>query len=137
MPEYIKEGKNQLVIAFGCTGGKAPDRRPAMGAIAGAYSAKAYLTADDPGTEAVVDICRQIQESVSAQKCPSVIIEDRVEAIKTAFAEVASEDIPTIIMIPGKGNDAYQIVGKAHVPYLTDGYYAKYYMDRYDAGLIK
>ncbi|MCI8373353.1 MAG: UDP-N-acetylmuramoyl-L-alanyl-D-glutamate--2,6-diaminopimelate ligase [Lachnospiraceae bacterium] len=120
----------KIVSIFGCPGKKAYLRRRDLGTVAGRYSRKVYLTAEDPGYEPVRDISQEIAQYVEAQNCPCEMIEDRGEAIRTAFAEAAGK---TILLVTGKGNETRQKYGSEYLACKSDVEYVKEYLARYDA----
>ncbi len=103
-----------IVSIFGCPGKKALVRRKDLGTIAGQYSKKVYLCAEDPGEEPVDEISRDIAQYVT---CPVEMIEDRGEAIRAAIAAVEE---PTILLITGKGDETRQKYGRAYVDCKSD-----------------
>lgn len=119
----------KLCTIFGCPGKKSLARRHDLGTIAGMYSKKVYITAEDPGFEPVEDISRDIAQYVEAQNCPYVMIEDRGEAIKAAIEEV---DEPTILLITGKGNETRQKYGSEYLDCPSDVEYTKKYLEEYN-----
>ena len=120
-----------IVSVFGCPGKKAFIRRRDLGTVAGQYSKKVYLTAEDPGYEPVEDISKDIAQYVEAQNCPYVMIEDRGEAIKTAMQEA---DTKTILLITGKGNETRQKYGCEYLDCKSDVEYVKEFLAAYDRG---
>lgn len=122
-PEY------DIIPVFGCPGKKAFIRRRDLGTIAGKYSKKVYLTAEDPGYEPVEDISKEIAQYVKAQDCPYEMIEDRGEAIKAAIDDAEDK---TIILITGKGNETRQKYGCEYVDCPSDVNYVKKYLEEYD-----
>lgn len=123
-PEY------KIVSVFGCPGKKALVRRRDLGTIAGQYSEKVYLAAEDPGYEPVEDISRDIAQYVEAQNCPYEMIEDRGEAIKAAIEQSEGK---TLFLITGKGNETRQKYGSEYVDCPSDVEYVKKYLAEYDA----
>lgn len=119
----------QIVSIFGCPGKKALIRRRDLGTIAGQYSKKVYLVAEDPGYEPVSEISKEIAKYVAAQNCEYVMIEDRGEAIKTAIEEVKEK---TVILITGKGNETRQKYGSEYIDCPSDVEYTIKYMKEYD-----
>ena len=119
----------KLCTIFGCPGKKSLARRHDLGTIAGMYSKKVYITAEDPGFEPVEDISRDIAQYVEAQGCPYVMIEDRGEAIKAAIEDV---DEPTILLITGKGNETRQKYGSEYLDCPSDVEYTKKYLEEYN-----
>lgn len=126
MEEY--KGR-RIITIFGCPGKKAYIRRRDLGTIAGKYSSKVYLVAEDPGYEAVEDISRDIAQYVSAQNCPYEMIEDRGEAIKKAVLETTE---PTVILITGKGGETRQKYGSEYIDCPSDVEYTKKSIEEYD-----
>lgn len=119
----------QIVSIFGCPGKKALLRRRDLGTIAGQYSKKVYLAAEDPGYEAVEDISKDIAQYVEAQNCPYVMIEDRGEAIKTAIAEAEGK---TVLLVTGKGNETRQKYGSEYLDCKSDVAFVKEFLAEYD-----
>lgn len=126
MEEY--KGR-RIVTIFGCPGKKAYIRRRDLGTVAGKYSDKIYLVAEDPGYEPVEDISKDIAQYVEAQGCPYEMIEDRGEAIKKAVLEVEE---PTVILITGKGNETRQKYGCEYIDCPSDVEYTKRFIGEYD-----
>lgn len=132
----IKEYPNRQIISiFGCPGLKALVRRKDLGTIAGKYSKKVYIVAEDPGYEPVENISKDIAKYVKAQGCDYVMIEDRGEAIKDAVFTSNN----SIILITGKGNETRQKYGAEYIPCTSDVEYTKEYLQMYDNehGVIK
>ncbi|MDR1206571.1 MAG: UDP-N-acetylmuramoyl-L-alanyl-D-glutamate--2,6-diaminopimelate ligase [Peptococcaceae bacterium] len=107
----------KITIVFGCPGGKATGRRRELGAVAGLYADMAFLTEDDAGEESVMDICHEIAIYLKAANCPYLIIPDREEAVRLA---VESAEDGAVILIAGKGRDAWQKRGMNRVPLPSD-----------------
>lgn len=118
-----------IVSIFGCPGKKAYIRRRDLGTVAGQYSKKVYLTAEDPGCEPVEDISKDIAQYVEAQNCPYVMIENRGEAIKAAMDEAEGK---TILLITGKGNETRQKYGCEYLDCKSDVQYVKELLAEYD-----
>ena len=110
----------RIVTVFGCPGDRAVNRRQELGELAGRWSDKVYLTADDPGFESVADISAQIAAHVGGTEC--VQIEDRVTAIGEAIADAGPN---SVVLILGKGSEAYQKVGSQYLPYEPDSHWAQ------------
>lgn len=118
-----------IVSIFGCPGKKAYIRRRDLGTVAGQYSRKVYLTAEDPGYEPVEEISRDIAQYVEAQNCPYVMIEDRGEAIREAIREAEGK---TILLVTGKGNETRQKYGSEYIDCKSDVQYVKELLEEYD-----
>lgn len=121
-----------IITVFGCPGGKAQLRRRDLGTLSGINSKVTYLTAEDPGPEETVDICKEIAEYVVKEHGDYRIIEDRGEAIKEAILENPN----SVILITGKGNETRQKYGKKYLPCLTDTEYALEALKEYDKNIV-
>lgn len=119
----------QIISIFGCPGKKALLRRRDLGTIAGQYSKKVYLVAEDPGYEPVEEISRDIAQYVEAQNCPYVMIEERGEAIKAAIDEAEGK---TILLVTGKGNETRQKYGSEYLDCKSDVQFVKEFLAAYD-----
>ena len=84
-----------------------------MAQVAADMSDKVILTSDNPRSEEPMDIINDMEEGLSsAAKRKTMIIADRLEAIKTAVGLAGKDDI---ILIAGKGHEKYQeIKGVRH-----------------------
>ena len=118
-----------IVAIFGCPGKKAFVRRRDLGLIAGEFSKKVYLVAEDPGYEPVEDISRDIAQYVEQKGCPYEMIEDRGEAISKAIHEATDN---TVILITGKGNETRQKYGCEYLDYPSDVEFTVKYIKEYD-----
>lgn len=99
-----------------------------MGTLSGIHSKVSYLTAEDPGPEEAVDICKEIAEYVAKEHGNYKIIEDRGEAIKEAILDNPN----SVVLITGKGNETRQKYGKKFMPCLTDTQYALEALEEYN-----
>ena len=101
----------EISVVFGAGGNRDKGKRPRMGATAGRYANKIYVTSDNPRDEVPEQILEDIlvgllgKDNVTA--CP-----DRKLAIKMAL-DAQEED--EILLILGKGDEDYQeIAGIKH-----------------------
>ncbi|MCI8939479.1 MAG: UDP-N-acetylmuramoyl-L-alanyl-D-glutamate--2,6-diaminopimelate ligase [Dorea sp.] len=120
-----------IVSIFGCPGKKALIRRRDLGIVAGRYSKKVYLAAEDPGYEPVEDISKDIAQYVEAEGCPYEMIEDRGEAIKAAIETAEGK---TLLLVTGKGGETRQKYGSDYLDCPSDVEYVLKYLDEYNAG---
>ncbi|MEJ2655652.1 MAG: UDP-N-acetylmuramoyl-L-alanyl-D-glutamate--2,6-diaminopimelate ligase [Desulfobacterales bacterium] len=118
----------RLICVFGCGGNRDKTKRPQMGEIAGRLSDLVVITSDNPRNElpiAIIDqITEGIKESMSCQITPSnlnkdfskgyVIEPDRKKAI---FLAVKASKENDAILIAGKGNEPYQIIGSESIAF--------------------
>ena len=100
-----------LSVVFGAGGNRDKAKRPSMGAAAGRYANKIYVTSDNPRDEVPEQILEEIlvglrgKENVTA--CP-----DRRVAIKLALEALEPNEV---LLILGKGDEDYQeIKGVKH-----------------------
>lgn len=113
-----KEYKDKkIIIVFGASGDKGRNRRKDLGELAGLHASHIILTADDPQTQKVEDICKEIESYIKPYKKEVEIIPDREEAIKKAVS-IATED--NIIIVAGKSDETYQVVNGEYVYYKSD-----------------
>jgi murE/murF fusion protein len=113
----------RIICVFGCGGNRDKEKRPQMGQIAGRLSDLAIITSDNPRTEPPLEIIDQILQGTkiadSHAYSPSdlntgfvkkgfVVEPDRKLAIQLAVKASRPHDT---ILIAGKGNETYQIIG--------------------------
>lgn len=124
----------RIVSVFGAPGGKALGRAQELGTVAGMYSDFVYLTMDDPAYQEVREISEEIAIYVEKYDTPYAMIDDRPEAIRTAFTDVAEK---TILLVMGKGQDNSQKIKGRDVPYANDVHYVEKFIAEYDAGNLQ
>ncbi len=111
--QSLRKGNENVITVVGCGGNRDTEKRPAMAAIAVNFSNKIILTSDNPRFEdpyAILDDMKKGIELTATKK--TLVIENRLEAIKTASALARSGDI---ILVAGKGHEKYQeIKGVKH-----------------------
>lgn len=100
-----------ISVVFGAGGNRDKEKRPRMGAVAGRYANKIYVTSDNPRDEIPEHILEDVlvglhgKDNVTA--CP-----DRRLAIKLALDALETEEV---LLILGKGDEDYQeIKGVKH-----------------------
>ena len=100
-----------ISVVFGAGGNRDKEKRPRMGAVAGRYANKIYVTSDNPRDEVPEMILEDIlvgllgKDNVTA--CP-----DRRLAIKMALEALEENEV---LLILGKGDEDYQeIKGVKH-----------------------
>ena len=100
-----------ISVVFGAGGNRDKEKRPRMGAVAGRYANKIYVTSDNPRDEIPEMILEEIllglhgKDNVTA--CP-----DRKLAIKLALDALEENEV---LLILGKGDEDYQeIKGVKH-----------------------
>ncbi|MDA1079320.1 MAG: Mur ligase family protein [bacterium] len=109
-----KKKHGKVIVVFGCAGLRDRNKRPSMGKIATELTDLAVFTAEDPRTEDVWSIIRQMKEQLSENHDKVVSIADRREAIRFALNTASSGDI---IAILGKGHEQSMSYGKDEIPW--------------------
>lgn len=105
----LKEYKpKRIMVVFGCGGNRDKNRRYEMGRVAKEYADFIIVTSDNPRRENPQTIIEDIMEVVKDAGKPVLTIPDRREAIERAVREGQKGDI---VVIAGKGHEAYQIIG--------------------------
>lgn len=104
----------RLICLFGSVGGRTRERRKDL-AEAAAYRADlCILTADNPTSEPVMDIIREIDSYFPADGCPRLWEPDREAAIRMLVDQAQAGDI---ILLTGKGHETYQLIGTQRIPF--------------------
>ena len=104
--QQLKKGR--LGVVFGCGGDRDKTKRPMMGKIASQHADFVIITSDNPRTEEPSVIVEEVAAGL-VSNVEAVTILDRQEAIKHALEMADDQDI---ILIAGKGHEAYQQIGK-------------------------
>jgi len=103
--------RGALVALFGAGGERDAAKRPLMGAVAARLADRIVLTSDNPRGEDPEAILAAIRAGVS-RSCTTE--PDRARAIHAAIGEAAPQDV---VLIAGKGHEAYQEVGGERRPF--------------------
>ena len=101
----------RLYCVFGCGGERDRGKRPKMGRLAEELADVVVLTDDNPRNESGDRI---IEEIATGMQGPARVIRDRAAAIRAVIGEAGQDDV---VLIAGKGHEAYQQVGDRRVPY--------------------
>lgn len=99
--------KGRLWVVFGCGGDRDKTKRPLMGKAASLYADNLIITSDNPRNEDPGLIMKDIACGIPASICVTQLI-NREEAIAYALERADQDDI---ILIAGKGHEAYQQIG--------------------------
>lgn len=103
----------KIVVVFGAGGNRDKTKRPKMGKIAEIYAQKIYITSDNPRNERAEDIIDEILGGIANKE--KVIVEaNRKNAIISALKDLKSDEI---LLILGKGDETYQIIGDKKIPF--------------------
>ena len=92
-----------ITVVFGAGGDRPRLRRWDMGRAAAEWADFAVVTADNPRTERVEDICRDIAGELEG-RVPYTVIYDRREAIRFALDHAQPGDMVALL---GKGHEEY------------------------------
>ncbi len=104
----------RVITVFGCGGDRDRSKRPAMGGVAGRLSDLVILTSDNPRTEDPLLIINDIQVGLQRVDARYETEPDRAKAIRKALYEARPNDI---VLIAGKGHEAYQTIGSESIPF--------------------
>ena len=111
----IKKNNQNLITVFGCGRGRDKLKRPLMTRVAYDLSSKIILTSDNPRNEPIDEIISDMLKGIENDDHAKVlIINDREQAIKTAFAIAQTSDI---ILIAGKGHEKFQEINCEKMPF--------------------
>ena len=98
---------------FGCGGDRDRGKRPLMARAVDAGADHAWVTSDNPRSEAPADIAAEIVAGFQRRLTFDVEL-DRATAIERAIASAAVSDI---VLIAGKGHEPYQEVAGRRIAY--------------------
>ena len=102
----IKKKNQRLITVFGCGGDRDKLKRPLMTKVACDHSSHVILTSDNPRSEKIENIISDMLNGISKKNLSkTIVINDREQAIKTAFSIAQSSDI---ILVAGKGHEKFQ-----------------------------
>lgn len=113
LPEIRKRTSGRLIHVFGAAGERDRGKRPDMGKAASFYDDIIILTAEDPRSENISDINRQIKDGISNEFINAIEekvsegkvvyeIDDRKKAIQFALSMTTPKDT---VIITGKGHE--------------------------------
>lgn len=103
-----------LWCVFGCGGDRDPLKRPLMGEAVGRGADRAFVTNDNPRTEDPRAIADAVVPGLARTPVAYEIVLDRAEAIERA---VALAPPGAVVLVAGKGHEAYQTVGTVNAPF--------------------
>ena len=107
--------RGALWCVFGCGGDRDRGKRAPMGEVVSRLADHAVVTSDNPRGEAPGDIIREILAGMGGGE--PVVLEDRAAAIVHAVSRAKPEDV---VLIAGKGHEAYQSIGGRRIPFSDD-----------------
>ncbi len=103
--------KGKLWVVFGCGGDRDKGKRAEMGRVADQLADRVVVTSDNPRSESPQQIINQVLLGVTRKV---LAVTDRRDAIRAAINAAAADDI---VLIAGKGHEAYQIVAANRLPF--------------------
>lgn len=127
--EYAKaitKKDNKIITVFGSAGKRDTKKRPKLGKISHDYCDIIILTEEDPRSESVIDICREIASEIEDRY---VIIENRYDAIRQAIEMANTNDT---ILILGKGDEDYLAREFGNDPWMGDDKAARDILRKYN-----
>ncbi len=102
-----------ISVVFGAGGNRDKEKRPRMGAVAGRYANKIYVTSDNPRDEVpemiLEDILKGLVGKENVTACP-----DRRLSIKMALDALEPNEV---LLILGKGDEDYQEIKGVKYPF--------------------
>jgi UDP-N-acetylmuramoyl-L-alanyl-D-glutamate--2,6-diaminopimelate ligase len=127
LKEALKTGRElaagRVIAVFGCAGLRDVEKRAWMGETAGKFADLTVITAEDPRTESLSAINRQIEEGlVRAGRVADrdyFVVEDRGAAIAFAITELARPG--DVVFLCGKGHEASMCFGTTEFPWSDQG----------------
>lgn len=109
------KNKGRLIAVYGCAGLRDAIKRPMMGEIGVELADLCVFTAEDPRTEDIWSIIRQMKESLQTGHNKVVSIPDRQAAISFAINNLAKKG--DVIGIFGKGPEKSMCYGTEELPW--------------------
>jgi UDP-N-acetylmuramoyl-L-alanyl-D-glutamate--2,6-diaminopimelate ligase len=110
----IANHNSRLFCVFGCGGDRDRGKRPQMGDVAARLADRLVVTSDNPRSEDPRAIIDEIMAGVQGNSGAVVTDPDRRSAIQRAVAEARRGDV---VLIAGKGHEAYQEIGATRLPF--------------------
>ncbi|UVW35907.1 UDP-N-acetylmuramoyl-L-alanyl-D-glutamate--2,6-diaminopimelate ligase [SAR92 clade bacterium H455] len=101
----------KLWVVFGCGGDRDKGKRAEMGRVADQLADSVVVTSDNPRSESPEQIIQQVLLGITRKV---LAVTDRRDAIRAAINAAAVDDI---VLIAGKGHEAYQIVAAKRLPF--------------------
>lgn len=117
----LKSKDNRLIAVYGAAGLRDRQKRPLMGEVGANLADLVVFTAEDPRTEDVWSIIRQLKENLDNQLSKVSSIADRHQAIEFALTQLAKPG--DIVAILGKGHERSMCFGRTESPQLHDQSY--------------
>jgi len=115
--KYMKKEKitGNLIAVYGCAGLRDKEKRPTMGKIGLQHADLVVFTAEDPRTEDVWAIIRQMKEQLETSHNRIISIADRAQAIDFAINNLAKKG--DVVALFGKGPEKSMCYGTVEYPW--------------------
>ena len=110
----LKKQDEKIISVFGCAGLRDKSKRAIMGQIAGKLANIVVITAEDPRTEDVDEINKQIVEGVVKVNGKYIVEKERQKAIEKAIGIAKTGDW---VVITGKGHEKSMCFGITETPW--------------------
>jgi UDP-N-acetylmuramoyl-L-alanyl-D-glutamate--2,6-diaminopimelate ligase len=105
----------RIIAIYGCAGLRDAAKRPTMGVIGVELADLCVFTAEDPRTEDIWSIIRQMKEALTTGHNKVVSIPDRQEAISFAINQLAKKG--DLVALFGKGPEQSMCIGTEELPW--------------------
>ncbi|MFQ6607716.1 MAG: UDP-N-acetylmuramoyl-L-alanyl-D-glutamate--2,6-diaminopimelate ligase [Fidelibacterota bacterium] len=102
----------KLWVIFGCGGDRDHEKRPMMAAKAESFADHILVVPDNPRTESLEEINREIEAGFTQNK--HEFRGNRGKAIREIIGKLSASDILAVV---GKGQDNYDIIGRKRITY--------------------
>ncbi|MBS0320832.1 MAG: UDP-N-acetylmuramoyl-L-alanyl-D-glutamate--2,6-diaminopimelate ligase [Proteobacteria bacterium] len=112
----VAEG-GELVVVFGAGGDRDPGKRGEMGAIAARLADRVIVTSDNPRSEDPGAIAQAIVDGVNAVPAPHAPCRLELDRAAAIGAAVSRADVGDVVLIAGKGHEAYQEQDGVRTPF--------------------
>ena len=109
--KYVSNINEQKILVFGLGGNRDEYKRSMIGKLVNKYFDYVIVTSDNIRNENPEKICGEIAADMNNNY---IIIINREEAIRKAISIIENNGI---IIIAGKGNEEFQIVGNKKIPF--------------------
>jgi UDP-N-acetylmuramoyl-L-alanyl-D-glutamate--2,6-diaminopimelate ligase len=108
--------KGKVILVFGATGDRDKAKRPVMGEVAVKNADLVFLTDDETYTEDPATIIQAVYKGIEAAdgQAKATVVEDRLEAIKAAFAAAKPGDT---VILAGIGHETTRNMGGKEEPW--------------------
>ena len=128
--EILKSNNSngKVITVFGAGGDRDRTKRPKMGKVVQSLSDIPIVTNDNPRFENPQQIFDDILSGMKKDESV-LVIEDRQEAIRKAISIANDGDV---ILIAGKGHEAYQIIKDQRIPFDDKKVAEKYLVEKFN-----